>query len=128
RVRGRRGSTRRPRARADVYLGTIGRHVTSRVRRCDATTAGTPLMKIAIDARELQGQPTGVGRYLSALLAAWKDMPEAQAHEFVLCAPRPADSRGFAWEQIALPRLVRDINAQVLFSPGYTTPIFCSIP
>ena len=85
-------------------------------------------MKIGIDARELQGQPTGVGRYLSALLTAWKEIPEARAHEIVLFAPRPGDSRGLAWEQIALPRMVSDAKADVLFSPGYTAPIFCPAP
>ena len=29
-------------------------------------------MRIAVDARELRGQSTGVGRYLGELLAAWK--------------------------------------------------------
>jgi len=28
-------------------------------------------MRIAIDARELTGKPTGVGRYLASLLSAW---------------------------------------------------------
>ncbi len=42
-------------------------------------------MRIAIDARELAGKPTGVGRYLWQLLLAWNDMPAAAAHEFVLC-------------------------------------------
>ena len=42
-------------------------------------------MRIAIDARELAGKPTGVGRYLRQLLLAWNEMPAAAAHEFVLC-------------------------------------------
>jgi glycosyltransferase involved in cell wall biosynthesis len=44
-------------------------------------------VRIAIDARELGGKPTGVGRYLGEILAAWNLMPGAAAHEFVLCAP-----------------------------------------
>lgn len=47
-------------------------------------------MRIAIDARELSGHPTGVGRYLRQLLLAWNEMPAAAAHEFVLCT----DARG----------------------------------
>jgi glycosyltransferase involved in cell wall biosynthesis len=42
-------------------------------------------MRIAIDARELVGKPTGVGRYLWQLLLAWNEIPAAAAHEFVLC-------------------------------------------
>ena len=36
-------------------------------------------MRIAVDARELRGKPTGVGRYLSEILAAWKVLPAAAA-------------------------------------------------
>ena len=51
-------------------------------------------MRIAIDARELEGQPTGVGRYLSEILAAWKELPAAAAHDFILCSPKPGEARG----------------------------------
>jgi hypothetical protein len=44
-------------------------------------------MRIGIDARELCGQPTGVGRHLAGLLAAWQDSPRAQRHTFVLFTP-----------------------------------------
>ena len=103
-------------------------------------------MRLAIDARELQGQPTGVGRLLTSLLEAWADMPAAvAAHEFVLCAPEPiapaalqrlrhataaVDGRhhGTAWEQFTLPRLVRHYGADLLFPPAYTSPVFCPVP
>jgi len=41
-------------------------------------------MRIGIDARELCGKPTGVGRHLAGLLGAWQDSPRAQRHTFVL--------------------------------------------
>ena len=41
-------------------------------------------MRIGIDARELCGRPTGVGRYLSGLLAQWAVDNRAREHEFVL--------------------------------------------
>ena len=64
-------------------------------------------MKIAIDARELQGKPTGVGRYLSELLTAWNAMAAVSAHEFILL--RPDDQHGgTGWEQLTLPGLVRN--------------------
>jgi glycosyltransferase involved in cell wall biosynthesis len=84
-------------------------------------------MKIAIDARELQGKPTGVGRFLGELLAAWKTMPEAETHEFILLTPQ-TNERGTLWEQRDLPRLVRAAHADVLFSPGYTGPIRSRVP
>ena len=84
-------------------------------------------MRIAIDARELQGKPTGVGRFLGELLAAWKTMPEAQIHEFLLLTPE-ATERGTLWEQLDLPRLVRSAKPDVLFSPGYTGPIRGRVP
>jgi glycosyltransferase involved in cell wall biosynthesis len=101
-------------------------------------------MRVAIDARELRGEPTGVGRYLAGLLDAWETLPAARSHEFVLCAPGPIEraSRGVrtvvrqgaigktgtAWEQLTLPALVREIEADVLFAPGYTGPVFCPVP
>jgi len=100
-------------------------------------------MKIAIDARELAGRPTGVGRYLAELLRAWGEMPGARAHEFVLCAAGPitlpplgslrvtdatAAGRGPWWEQRVLPRLVEQARADVLFAPAYSGPLFPGVP
>ena len=99
-------------------------------------------MRIAIDARELTGRPTGVGRFLTGILDAWSTLPAAASHAVILCAsdtlpPRFAD-RGMAtivargsgtwWEQRVLPGLVRRANADVLLAPGYTGPLFCTAP
>ena len=100
-------------------------------------------MRIAIDTRELTGQPTGVGRYLSELLRTWQTMPAAQTHEFVLCAPdgftRPdevpprtsvvtAPGAGTSWEQFTLRRLLREARASVLLAPAYSGPLWCPVP
>ena len=98
-------------------------------------------MRIAIDARELAGRPTGVGRYLSEILRAWSDLPGARTHEFVLCAPGSvplpgtlnasvvtAAGDGTLWEQLTLPRLVAEADADVLFAPGYTGPLVSRTP
>ena len=100
-------------------------------------------MRIAVDARELYGKPTGVGRYLGKILAAWNSLPAAAAHEVILCATQEADVQppdplrlstitgpgdGTFWEQITLPRLVRRAGADVLFAPGYTGPLRCAVP
>jgi len=97
-------------------------------------------MRIAVDARELVGRPTGVGRYLAEILRAWGDLAGAHAHEFVLCAPdrvpMPTSLRGEAiaaagsgtmWEQFTMPRLVARSGADVLFAPGYTGPVLGSL-
>ena len=100
-------------------------------------------MRIAIDARELAGRPTGVGRIVAELLAAWNEMPGAAAHEFVLCAPErveiaragalrlscvTAPGHGTLWEQLVLPRLLKSAKADVLFAPGYTAPLWSRVP
>ena len=100
-------------------------------------------MRIAIDARELTGRPTGVGRYLGELLRGWNELPGAAAHDFVLCAPGPlelppfpqlrlgqvtAPGHGPWWEQRILPRLVAECRADVLFAPGYAGPVLCPVP
>ena len=99
-------------------------------------------MRIAVDARELTGRPTGVGRYLAGILDAWATLPAAAVHDFVLCVPDSAPAslartgmstlvaggRGTWWEQRALPELVRHAGADVLFAPGYTAPLLCRAP
>jgi glycosyltransferase involved in cell wall biosynthesis len=83
-------------------------------------------VRIAIDSRELEGHATGVGTYLSGILDEWATLPAAAGHEFILC--RPASGGGTWWEQRELPRLVRRSNADVLFAPGYTAPVFVAVP
>ena len=98
-------------------------------------------MRIAIDARELVGRPTGVGRYLAELLRAWGDLPGAHGHDFILCAPDgvplPTSLRGEAlsaggsgtlWEQVTLPGLLARARADVLFAPGYSGPLLTTTP
>ena len=83
-------------------------------------------MRIAIDARELQGHATGVGTYLSGILNQWATLPAAAEHEVILC--KPDSTGGTWWEQRILPRLVREARADVLFAPGYTAPLFSGVP
>jgi glycosyltransferase involved in cell wall biosynthesis len=100
-------------------------------------------MRIGIDARELSGQPTGVGRYLAALLRHWAGDPRASAHELVLYAPEALaidlDPRrvvtrivpgapGTWWEQIRLPRAAAADHLDVFFAPAYTAPLRMRVP
>ena len=100
-------------------------------------------MRIGIDARELAGHATGVGRYLSGLLAQWAVNDDARRHEFVLYTPQPIDipmdTRLFAvrlvsgrpgtlWEQFQLPSAVKFDRPDVFFAPAYTAPLRMSTP
>lgn len=98
-------------------------------------------MRIGIDARELCGKPTGVGRHLSGLLRAWSSDAAASKHTFVLYAHEPVatpmrnaemrvipGSPGTRWEQLALPQATTLDFLDVFFAPGYTAPLRLNTP
>jgi glycosyltransferase involved in cell wall biosynthesis len=99
-------------------------------------------MHVAIDARELCGHQTGVGRYLSQLLTAWAADERARRHQWTLIAHAPlagagrwpvstsivTGAGGTAWEQMTLPRAVAAVKADILFAPGYTAPLSVTAP
>src|SRR5262245_2369384 len=100
-------------------------------------------MRIGIDARELSGRATGVGRYLAGLLREWTSDERARSHQFVLYASAPLtselDTRRFAtrvvpgsggtwWEQMQLPVVVEADRVDVFFAPAYTAPLRLAVP
>lgn len=100
-------------------------------------------MRIGIDARELCGRATGVGRYLGGLLQEWAVDSHAREHEFVLYEPEPVarslDARRFMtrvipgspgtwWEQVQVPRAAASDHLDVWFAPGYTAPLRLAVP
>jgi len=100
-------------------------------------------MRIAIDARELTGHRTGVGRYLWELLTEWHGVNLRQRHEVMLythAAPSPVPDGwgdalrivpgggGTRWEQWSLQRALATDRPDVLFAPGYTAPLACPAP
>ena len=100
-------------------------------------------MRIGIDARELCGHRTGVGRYLAGLLQEWSCADRARCHEFILYAPQPhgialddrrfptrivAGTGGTRWEQHQLPAKISRDHLDVFFAPGYTAPLFSRVP
>lgn len=104
-------------------------------------------MHVAIDARELLGHATGVGRYLRGLLEAWTREPRAQHHRLSLIVPRAvtpwpwlgrdgaawhlvaaAGSGTSAWEQWTLPWALRRLAPDLLFAPAYSSPLVTSCP
>ncbi len=113
-------------------------------------------MRIGIDARELSGHVTGVGRFLGGLLREWSSHSLTSPHEFVLYAPDPLgvpsaaaalgaplgialESRRFRtrevagppgtwWEQMRLPEAVASDRLDVFFAPAYTAPLRLKVP
>ncbi len=98
-------------------------------------------MRIAVDAREMVGRPTGVGRVMQGLLEAWPEGDEVclitrtpltdrlQRHDW----SRIVDSDsprlpGFAWEQLRLPALLRESGADALLAPNYSMPLRAPCP
>jgi glycosyltransferase involved in cell wall biosynthesis len=97
-------------------------------------------MRIGIDAREICGRTTGVGRWLAFLLRQWTAISH---HDLVLYAPEPVSASplpsrvterlvpggtGTAWEQFHLPRVARADNLDVFFAPAYTAPLQLNVP
>ena len=105
-------------------------------------------MRIGVDARELSGRPTGVGRYLRELLVRWQADPACAGHELVMFTPRGDQDTwttpkgrgarlswqvvpgagGTMWQQRDLARAARAARLDVLFSPAYTAPLLVSMP
>ncbi len=98
---------------------------------------------VALDGRELAGRPTGVGRFLANLLAAWARLPEAREHRYVLYVPEAAagvppgldvrvrvlpGASGTWWEQARLAAAVRRDGPDVLFAPAYSAPLAAGVP
>ena len=108
-------------------------------------------MRIGIDARELFGQTTGVGRYLTNLLMEWSDQCK-NGYTFILYSPASEDraidlfnqlklgdnpvfehcelkgSQGTLWEQSQLSKAANSDNLDVFFAPNYSAPLTLQIP
>ena len=97
---------------------------------------------VGIDARELLGARTGVGRYLGELMTRWLSRPDAGSRHFILYTPSPMDLRfegsvdmrvcpgkpGTWWEQTTLSAAVRRDDPDVFFAPAYTAPVSLAAP
>ena len=103
-------------------------------------------MKIAIDARSLEGDRTGVSRYLENVLKIWQDkkdcdfilyfkdeVPERDfldSENFVLKKlENPLGfSSNFFFQHCLLPYSLKKDKADFFFSPFYLRPLFCPVP
>ncbi len=104
-------------------------------------------MRVGIVAHELEGERTGVGRYLAGLLRGFAEIApsgwrcglfmngppfedplfEQRAIEPIF-ARRPAAGKVVLWEQLSLPGALSDWGAELVFSPSYSLPPGGRIP
>jgi glycosyltransferase involved in cell wall biosynthesis len=101
-------------------------------------------LTVGIDARELQGHPTGTGRYLRNLLREWTARGQDLFIAYVN-GPAPPDAvlrhervriravgdgrgSGLVWQERALPPPVRADAPDVFFSPAYSCPLALDLP
>lgn len=104
------------------------------------TVTSSRALRIGIDGRELEGRPTGVGRYLRSLL---RRFAENGRHTFTVYSASavslPMESRRIAtrvlsgghpllFEQRTLPSAVEQDGMDVLLSPAYSCPLLGRIP
>jgi glycosyltransferase involved in cell wall biosynthesis len=99
---------------------------------------------VAVDARELAGRPTGVGRYLLELLNRWDNRSGAVASGYTfipyahqsLAAWTPFHERavvlpgtgGTRWEQLTFASALRRNPPDILFAPASTAPLTVNVP
>lgn len=99
------------------------------------------MKKIVIDCRELQGGMTGIGRFLHNFLVSLDTLD--QENRYVLLLNKPTDlkvpgknmirhvlpeSSTLLWDQIVLPRYLKDSKADLFFSPYYKLPLLSPCP
>lgn len=97
-------------------------------------------MRVALDASAIPDPPGGAGRYVLALAAEL-----SRRHDVDLTVvsrvgdagrwPAPVAAKAPAvrpvrlgWEQVGLPRVVRDLRVDVHHGPHYTTPLALGLP
>jgi len=100
-------------------------------------------LRIGVDARELLGDTTGVGRYLGELMRRWTARADADRRRFILYTPDPlplafperaAEVRtvgrgaGTWWEQTSLRRTATKDGLDLFFAPAYTAPLGIGVP
>lgn len=87
-------------------------------------------MHIALDTQSTLGQPTGIGRYTAHLLAALRQVAPEWRFSGVDWGKEPAmrlDNR-LRWQQVALPRRVQRLGANLLHVTGFDAPAWKPAP
>lgn len=99
------------------------------------------MKKIVIDCRELQGGMTGIGRFLHNFLVSLDKLDRENLYILLFNKPTNLDIPGenmirhvlpeastFLWDQIVLPRYLKDFKADLFFSPYYKLPLLSPCP
>ena len=104
---------------------------------------GARRLVVGVDGRELQGRPTGTGRYLRNLLRHWRGSGDRL---LVYVSGRPprddvldhpavvlrtvgdGRARGLEWQEWLLPPAARADRLDVFFSPAYGCPLRLDVP
>jgi glycosyltransferase involved in cell wall biosynthesis len=113
----------------------------------EMSRSGSDRLRIGVDARELLGAATGVGRYLGELLLRWTSRSDRLCRQLMLYAPEPLPirlppdavdyrvvragarpQRGTWWEQMHLRPAVASDRPDVFFAPAFTAPLVSGIP
>ena len=103
-----------------------------------------PALRVGVDARELQGAATGVGRYLRGLLREWRGEARDRFylyfngaapadpildHPAIVKRPLgPGGGRGLWWQERLVPPAARADGVDVFFSPAYVCPLRLRTP
>lgn len=107
-------------------------------------------MRIGVVAYEMEGRPTGVGRYLEGLLKGVAGLGHTADEWLLFFKGKPFEHplweslaggptvqpvfdnrphwRPILWEQLRLPKVLRQANLDLLFSPGYSLPKGVDVP
>jgi glycosyltransferase involved in cell wall biosynthesis len=98
---------------------------------------------VGVDSRELQGRPTGTGRYLRSLLRHWREAdvrlvlyfagepPQDSVldHPAVVCRGLGSSAtRGLVWRERVVPPAARADGIDVFFAPAYSCPLTLALP
>lgn len=97
-------------------------------------------MRIAIDARGIEKNPTGVGRYLSNLLKYWQndngtefilyfkelipEWPFIKSPNFRPVLLKQSKPSNAMWQHVDLPRQMEKDGPDIFFSPSYILPLY----
>ena len=101
-------------------------------------------MIVGVDARELQGRPTGTGRYLRNLMRHWSRSgqdrivayfkgpyvadPALERSTVTARALGRGDERALLWLERLVPPAARADGIEVFFAPAYVCPLSLEVP
>ena len=83
-------------------------------------------VRVSLDATAVPARPVGAGRYVLELASALSKRDDVDL--VVLHKAPPLRPLRLAWEQVRLPRVLRDLSVDVHHAPHYTMPERSRVP